>query len=96
MIAGSVADDNDVALTFGLLTAAAVACLMVATAVGAGAAGGLEGALDEDQARRVEELVGDLVAGGAQEARVRELVAEAVRLGRGARRRAPVEEEGRG
>ena len=98
MIAGSVADDNDVALTFGLLTAAAVACLMVATAVGAGApGGGPEGALDEEQARRVEGLVGDLVAGGAEESRVRELVAEAVRLGRGARPRAPLEEEeGRG
>jgi hypothetical protein len=97
MIAGSVADNNDVALTFGLLTAAAVACLMVATAVGAGPErGGTEGALDEEQARRVEGLVGDLVADGAEEARVRELVAEAVRLGRGAGPRAPVEEEGRG
>ena len=99
MIFGSVTDDNDVALTFGLLTAAAVTCLMVATAVGAGAAGGdVEGAFDEEQARRVEELVGRLVAGGAEEARVRELVAEAVRLGRSApRRRAPAEEaEGRG
>jgi hypothetical protein len=92
MIAGSVADDNDVALTFGLLTAAAVVCLMVATAVG----GSAEGALDEDQARRVEDLVGDLVAGGAEEARVRELVAEAVRLGRGGRGRVPAQEEGRG
>lgn len=95
MIAGSVADDNDVALTFGLLTAAAVACLMVATAVGAGA-GPAAGPLDEEQARRVEDLIGDLVAGGAEEARVRELVAEAVRLGRGAPRQARVEEEEEG
>jgi hypothetical protein len=95
MIAGSVADDNDVALTFGLLTAAAVACLMVATAVGTGGAGGgAEAPFDEDQARRVEDLVGGLVAGGVEEARVRELVAEAVRLGRGAPPRARVEEEG--
>lgn len=97
MIAGSVADDNDVALTFGLLTAAAVACLMVATAVGAGAGGGGDGAaLDEEQARKVEGLIGELVAGGADETRVRELVAEAVRLGRGTPRRAVDEEEGRG
>ena len=97
MIAGSVADDNDVALTFGLLTAAAVACLMVATAVVAGGAGGAaEGPFDEEQARRVEDLVGGLVAGGAEEARVRELVAEAVRLGRGARPRARFEEEREG
>jgi hypothetical protein len=86
--------DNEVALTFGLLTAAAVACLMVATAVGAGGAGGGgEGPFDEEQARRVEDLVGNLVAGGAEEARVRQLVAEAVRLGRGAQPRAPREEE---
>ncbi len=81
MIMGSVADDNDVALAFGLLTAAAVACLMVATAVGSTT----DGTLDEVQARRVEELVDDLVAAGAEETRVRELVAEAVRLGRGGR-----------
>ena len=94
MIAGSVADNNDVALTFGLLTAAAVACLMVATAVGAAPDGGGPGdGLDEEQARRVEDLVGALVADGAEEARVRELVAEAVRLGRGAGLRARVEKE---
>ncbi len=94
MIAGSVADDNEVALTFGLLTAAAVACLMVATAVGGGGAGtGVEGGFDEQQARKVEDLVGTLVAGGAEEARVRELVAEAVRLGRGAGPQPRVEEE---
>ncbi len=79
MIVGSVADDNDVALAFGLLTAAAVACLMVATAVGTTPAG----AVDEEQAQRVEELVGELVADGAEESRVRALVAEALRLGWG-------------
>ncbi len=78
MIVGSVADDNDVALAFGLLTAAAVACLMVASAV-AGAPGGD----DEIQGQRVEGLIAELVAAGADESRVRALVAEAVRLGRG-------------
>ena len=34
MIAGSVADNNGMALTFGLVTAVAVLCLMVAPAVG--------------------------------------------------------------
>ena len=98
MIAGSVADDNEVALTFGLLTAAAVACLMVATAVGTGATGGApEGVPDEEQARRVERLVEDPVAGGAEEPGVRELAAEAIRLGRGVRRgKSAEEEEGRG
>lgn len=33
MIAGSVADNNGVALTFGLVTAVSILCLMVATAV---------------------------------------------------------------
>jgi hypothetical protein len=87
MIVGSVADDNDVALAFGLLTAAAVTCLMVATAVGAST----HGTLDEEQARTVETLVEDLLATGADETRVRELVAEAVRLGRS---RAPAEKAG--
>jgi hypothetical protein len=80
MVVGSVADDNAVALVFGLVTAAAVACLIVATAVAGG--GGVGGTPDEDLGRRVEELVAGLVAGGADEAEVRELVREAVQLGR--------------
>jgi hypothetical protein len=87
MIVGSVADNNDVALTFGLITAAAVLCLMVATAVSppspTGAAGG-SGAFDEAQAAHVERLVEGLIAGGAAESAVRELVGEAVRLGQSA------------
>jgi hypothetical protein len=81
MVVGSVADDNAVALVFGLVTAAAVACLIVATAVAGGA--GVAGSPDEDQGRRVEELVAGLVGRGADEAEVRELVREAVQLGRG-------------
>ena len=80
MIAGSVADDNGVALTFGLITAAAVACLMVATAVASPGAGA--GAGDEAVAARVERLVSQVVAEGADEPLVRTLVREAVRLGR--------------
>jgi hypothetical protein len=84
MIVGSVADNNDVALTFGLITAAAVLCLMVATAVSpsttqAATAGGF----DDAQAARVEHLVQRLIAEGVREDDVRELVGEAVRLGRG-------------
>jgi hypothetical protein len=81
MIVGSVSDDNATALTFGLVTAAAVVSLMVATAVSPPAAGSAA-TFDEVQARRVEELVEGLVAEGAPEERVRELVGEAVRLGR--------------
>ena len=77
MIGGSVADNNAVALTFGLVTAAAVACLIVATAVSPSGAQGY----DERQAATVEELVGRLVAEGADEGAVRALVKEAVRLG---------------
>ncbi|MDQ6927922.1 MAG: hypothetical protein M3159_04575 [Actinomycetota bacterium] len=78
MIVGSVAGDNGVALTFGLLTAAAIACLMVATAV----AGDTPVRADDDAAARVEELSRQLVEGGAPTASVEELVREAVRLGR--------------
>ena len=87
MIVGSVADNNDVALTFGLITAAAVLCLMVATAVTpptASAIATTTGKFDERQAARVEQLVERLVVEGAREDAVRELVGEAVRLGKGA------------
>lgn len=77
MIVGSIADNNAVALTFGLVTAAAVTCLIVATAVAAP-----KGDDVEVRGARVEELVGRLVAAGADEAQLRELVGEAVRLGR--------------
>jgi hypothetical protein len=82
MIAGSVADNSAVALTFGLVTAAAVACLIVATAVSPPTTA----TFDEDGAARVEDQVGRLVAAGADEAAVRALVREAVRLGRGRQR----------
>jgi len=84
MIVGSVADNNDVALTFGLITAAAVLCLMVATAVAPpSTAANPTHVFDEGQAARVEHLVERLVADGAREEAVRRLVGEAVRLGRG-------------
>jgi hypothetical protein len=82
MIVSSIADDNGAALTFGLVTAAAVACLMVATAV-TGPGGGRGLPPDELQAERVEGLVRQVVAAGAEEPLVRTLVREAVRLGRG-------------
>ncbi len=82
MIVASILDDNGAALTFGLLTAAAVACLMVATAV-AGPGVGRALPPDEERAERVERLTRQLVAAGAEEPLVRALVREAVRLGRG-------------
>jgi len=83
MIGGSVADDNALTLTFGLVTAAAVACLIVATAV----AGGGSGEAEDVAGTRVEELVATLVAGGAEEATVRDLVRESVTVGRSQRGR---------
>jgi hypothetical protein len=82
MIVSSITDNTGAALTFGLVTAAAVACLMVATAV-AGPGGGRNLPPDELQAERVEGLVRQVVAAGAEEPLVRTLVREAVRLGRG-------------
>lgn len=81
MIVSSVNDNTGAALTFGLLTSVAVVCLVVATAV-TRPAGGAPPGTEERQAALVEELVGQLVAGGANEAEVRRLVGESVRLGR--------------
>jgi hypothetical protein len=95
MILGSIADNNGVAVTFGLITAAASIGLILVTA----AAG--PGAFDPSSTRRrdttpkpapanvdaagaaVEEQVARLVAGGADEAALRELVRRSVALGRG-------------
>ena len=81
MIVSSVNDNNGAALTFGLLTTAAVICLVVATAV-TRPAGGAPPGTKERQAALVEDLVAQLVAGGADESEVRRLVGESVRLGR--------------
>jgi hypothetical protein len=89
MIVTSILGHNGAAVAFGLVTAAAVLCSMVATAVANGTpaaassgAGGA-GAVDERQAALVEDLIQELVAGGADEDEVRRLVHQAVRLGRG-------------
>ncbi|HUQ64042.1 MAG TPA: hypothetical protein VM121_09835 [Acidimicrobiales bacterium] len=85
MIVGSARGDNGIALTFGLFTAAAIACLMVATAVGTGATARTE----TDTAGRVDDLARRIVGAGAPEADVKELVREAVRLGRERRTNRP-------
>lgn len=84
MVVGSVTSNNGVALTFGLCTAGAVLCLIVATAV-SNPVDRRPDASDNDvdaQADGVEELLGALVEAGADESRLRALVGEAVRLGR--------------
>ena len=78
MIVSSIADNTGAALTAGLVTAIAVLCLIVATAVTAAQGVGVSELL----ASEVEERVEALVADGADEARVRDRVGAAVRLGR--------------
>ena len=79
MIAGSVADNNGVAITFGLVVAAAALALMVATAINP--ARPLD-SFDETIAARVEAHIQDLVVTGTDESALRALVREAVALGR--------------
>jgi hypothetical protein len=89
LIVTSILDRTGAAVTIGLVTAAAVVCLIVATAVAPPPTAATPPAappppgVDEAQAARVEQLVGELVAGGADEGAVRDLVRESLRLGRG-------------
>jgi hypothetical protein len=81
MIATTIAGHNGAAMTLGITTAVAILCLMVATAVTAGSDG--PGASDvEATAARVEDRVTALVEAGAQERAIRDLVRDAVSLGR--------------
>jgi len=101
MIVGSIADDNGVAVTFGLLSAAAAVGLILVTAsapADAFAAGGRARARDagtpsgeagqagdgdgDAAGQAIEEQVARLVAGGADEHDVRELVRRSVAFGR--------------
>ncbi|HEV7887796.1 MAG TPA: hypothetical protein VGO92_09565 [Acidimicrobiales bacterium] len=78
MIAGSVAGNNAFAMTFGLLTAAAVLCLIVATAVSrprTPEAG-------QDAGPEVEARIAALAGQGVDEQALRELVQAAVEVGR--------------
>ena len=75
MIVASVVDAEGAALTFGLVTAVAATCLIVVTAVAGRASAPTT--VDEERAARVEKLVQDLVADGADESIVRQLVREA-------------------
>lgn len=93
MIVTSIQGHNGAAVTFGLITAVAVVCSIVAKAVAAEtehrlsvAAGAPPASVSEAGADALAELVElqvqILVEGGAQEGEVRQLVGEAVRLGR--------------
>jgi hypothetical protein len=94
MIVTSILDHNGAAITFGLVTAVAVLCSMVAKAVAADTkraieaaapaptAGSVPSAATESLAAVVESHVEAVVARGASETAIRQLVGEAVRLGR--------------
>jgi hypothetical protein len=85
MIVGSIADNNGIAVTFGLATAVAALCLMAMTAVAGADAFARPARFDEQTATDVEERIAALVADGCDEDELRELVRTAVRLGRDAR-----------
>ena len=88
MIVTSVGGHNGAAITFGLITAVAIVCSMVSTAVAADTARSL-GSVDAGQTHPVESLaeivegqVQAMVASGVDENALRALVGESVRLGR--------------
>lgn len=83
MIAGSIADNNGVAITFGLVTAVGALGLILVTSV-AGPSGFASppAELGDELALEVEERIGELVDAGADEQQVRRLVQRAVALGR--------------
>ena len=90
MIVTSVTNHNGAAITFGLVTAVAIVCSMVAKAVAAGLERGVAPLPPtDDLAELVERHVSAVVAEGASEPAVRQLVGEAVRLGRALGREIP-------
>ena len=79
MIVGSIADNNGMAITFGLVTAVAAVGLILVTAVAGPGGFARTGPTSRPRRRRaagalVEEQVDELVAAGADERAVRELV----------------------
>jgi hypothetical protein len=87
MIAGSIADNNGFAITFGLITAVAALALVLVTSVTPPAALAKPGTVatrpvDDQLASDLESRIESLVADGADETAVRKLVGRAVDLGR--------------
>ena len=81
MIVGSVADNNGVAVTFGLVTAAAALSLIAIFAVTPGRSAGRITPIDDTEAQALEAAIQQLVGEGADEGRVRQLVRHALELG---------------
>ena len=80
MVAGSVANNDGLAITSGLLAGVAVVVLMAATL---GAREAAVAPVNEERAAAVEAQIQALVERGTDETDLRTLVGEAVRLGRG-------------
>jgi hypothetical protein len=74
MIVSSIADNSGAALTFGVVTAVAVLVLIAVTASG-------PRPIAEEDAAELERAIRGLVAAGADEVEVRDLVRRARKLG---------------
>lgn len=83
MIVTNIAGNSGGSMTFGLITAVAILCSIVATAVSARPPGGAIGEeLAEQLGKQVEARIAALTEAGVDEDDLRALVADAVRLGR--------------
>ena len=82
MIVASILDNNGAAVTAGLFTAVAAVGLILVTSVGGPEAFAEPVVFDDSAAAALEEHIAGLVAAGADEQALRDLVREAVRLGR--------------
>ena len=88
MVGGSIADNNGIAVTFGLISAVAALGLILVTSVTTGPDApsfDAPAAFDEEAAAAMEARIEALVAEGADEHVVRDLIRDAVRLGRSGR-----------
>src|SRR5947207_141842 len=74
IVAASVTEHVGAAITFGLIAAVAVVCLVLVTAAAGPDAFGAPPPVDEEAAADVERRIERLVASGADEAEVRSLV----------------------
>ena len=81
MIVASIAERTGAAITAGMVTAVAVVCMVLVTAVSPPEAFGRP-VVDEAAAADVERRIAELVAAGADEAEVRSLVRAVRRLTR--------------
>lgn len=81
MIVASIAERTGAAITAGLVTAVAVVCMVLVTAVAGPEAFGRP-VIDEEAAADVERRIAELVAGGADEAELRSLVRAVRRVDR--------------